>query len=154
MVKMQQNRDRAAKRWGDKKIYPKIKKIMDKNVDKTSDYILIKENDWNYEISCYDGATYTVDLVAHTCSCRKWELSGIPCKHVMSAICAQVLDLVDSVHSCYQVQTYTKVYEPCMVPMDGASMWEKTGYIAPLPPNFGKKRGRPKRSRKPSTDEK
>ncbi|KAL0379198.1 UNVERIFIED_CONTAM: hypothetical protein Sradi_3225300 [Sesamum radiatum] len=153
MVKMQQNRDRAAKRWGDKKICPKIKKIVDKNVDKASDCIPIKANDWNYEISCYDGARYTVDLIAHTCSCRKWELSGIPCKHGMSAICAQVLDPVDFVHSCYQVATYTKVYEPCMMPMDGASMWEKTGYIPPLPPDFGKKRGRPKRSRKPSADE-
>ncbi|KAL0373910.1 UNVERIFIED_CONTAM: hypothetical protein Sradi_3306700 [Sesamum radiatum] len=98
-------------------------------------------NDWNYEISCYDGARYTVDLIAHTCSCRKWELSGIPCKHGMSAICAQVLDPVDFVHSCYQVATYTKVYEPCMMPMDGASMWEKTCYIPPLPPDFGKEEG-------------
>ncbi|KAL0392845.1 UNVERIFIED_CONTAM: hypothetical protein Sradi_2507300 [Sesamum radiatum] len=51
---------------------------------------------------------YTVNLVAHTCSCRKWELTGIPYKHGMSAICAQVLDPVGFVHSCYQVQTYTK----------------------------------------------
>ncbi|KAL0434530.1 UNVERIFIED_CONTAM: hypothetical protein Slati_2787300 [Sesamum latifolium] len=119
-VKMQQNRDRAAKMWSDKKICPKIKKIVDRNVDKASDCILIKANNWNYDISCYDGARYTVDLVAHTCSCRKWELSCIPCKNGMSAICAQELDLLDFLHSCYQVQTYTKVYEPRMMPMDGA----------------------------------
>ncbi|KAL0349650.1 UNVERIFIED_CONTAM: hypothetical protein Sradi_4114200 [Sesamum radiatum] len=81
MVKMQQNRDRATKRWGDKKICPKIKKIGDKNVDKAADCIPIKANDWNYEISCYDGARYTVNLVTHACSCRKWELTGILCKH-------------------------------------------------------------------------
>ncbi|KAL0368349.1 UNVERIFIED_CONTAM: hypothetical protein Scaly_1053800 [Sesamum calycinum] len=88
MVKMQQNRDRAAKRYGDKKICPKIKKIMDKTMDKAADCIPIKANDWNYEISCYDGVRYTMNLVAHTCSCRKWELTGIPRKHGMSAICA------------------------------------------------------------------
>ncbi|KAL0361385.1 UNVERIFIED_CONTAM: hypothetical protein Sradi_3823000 [Sesamum radiatum] len=71
MVKMQQNRDRVGKRWGDKKIYPKIEIIVDKNMDKASDCVPIMADDWNYEISCYDDARYTVDFIAHTYSCRK-----------------------------------------------------------------------------------
>ncbi|KAL8542313.1 hypothetical protein ACS0TY_003253 [Phlomoides rotata] len=38
--------------------------------------------------------------------------------------------------------------------MVGVDMWEKTGYIPPLPPNFGKKKkGRPSRARRRGVDE-
>jgi hypothetical protein len=30
--------------------------------------------------------TYEVNLDRRTCSCRKWDLSGLPCNHVVSAI--------------------------------------------------------------------
>ncbi|KAK4390501.1 hypothetical protein Sango_2113400 [Sesamum angolense] len=130
MTKLQQNRDRATKKWDGKRICPKIKKLLDKNMDSASDCIPVKSNDWNYEISCYDGSRFTVDLRAHTCSCRR-----------------------DFVHSCYFVQTYLKVYEPAMMPMNSKEMWVKTGYIPPLPPSFGKKRGQPKKTRKPSAGE-
>ncbi|KAK4435825.1 hypothetical protein Salat_0746100 [Sesamum alatum] len=83
----------------------------------------------------------------------KWALCGIPYKHGMSAICAQMLDPDDFVHSSYHVKTYYKVYEPAIMPMNSSRLWRKTGYIPPLPPNFGKKRGRPKKTRKPSADE-
>ncbi|KAL0355180.1 UNVERIFIED_CONTAM: hypothetical protein Sradi_3964900 [Sesamum radiatum] len=96
-------------------------------MDSAADCVPVKSNDWNYEISCYDGSRFTVDLRAHTCSCRRWELCGIPCKHGMSAICAQMLDPEDFVHSCYLVQTYLKVYEPAMMPMNSKEMWEKDG---------------------------
>ncbi|KAL0436358.1 UNVERIFIED_CONTAM: hypothetical protein Sradi_0343700 [Sesamum radiatum] len=108
-------------------------------MEKAADCIPIKSNDWNYEISCYDGSRYTVDLRTHICSCRRWELCGIPCKHGMSAICAQMLDPDDFVNSSYHVNTYYKVYEPAMMPMNSNRLWEKTGYIPPLPPHFGEK---------------
>ena len=30
--------------------------------------------------------THAVNLQVHTCGCRKWDLSGIPCNHAISAI--------------------------------------------------------------------
>ncbi|KAL0289401.1 UNVERIFIED_CONTAM: hypothetical protein Scaly_2703400 [Sesamum calycinum] len=78
MTRLQQNRDRAASRWKGK-ICPRIKKILQKNGDKgSSDCIPIKANDIHYEISCFDGSRCAVDLQRHTCSCRRWDLSGIP----------------------------------------------------------------------------
>ncbi|KAK4430771.1 hypothetical protein Salat_0838800 [Sesamum alatum] len=64
-----------------------------------------------------------------------------------------MLDPDDFVHSSYHVKTYYKVYESAMKPMNSSRLWEKIGYIPPLPPNFGRKRGRPKKTRKPSVDE-
>nr|GEW15845.1 hypothetical protein [Tanacetum cinerariifolium] len=44
---------------------------------------------WNgankYQVSGSLGDQYVLDVVTVTCSCRKWELTGIPCKHVVAA---------------------------------------------------------------------
>ncbi|KAL8510753.1 hypothetical protein ACS0TY_017530 [Phlomoides rotata] len=87
-----------------------------------------------------NGRRYYVDLKNMSCSCREWDLSGIPCCHGLSAIGAEKLDMEDFVYSCYTIETYNKVYISTLQPMVGVDMWEKIGYIPPLPPNFGKKK--------------
>ncbi|KAK4392723.1 hypothetical protein Sango_2050100 [Sesamum angolense] len=141
MTRMQQLRDKAERLWEGKKLCPKIKQIVDKNLKKAADCIPVKSDDTHYEIQCFDGARYTVDVKEKTCTCRLWDLTGIPCNHGMSAISAQVLDPDDFVHECYHVDTFCKVYAPPIMPLDGLEMWEKAGYIPPVPPSFGRKRG-------------
>ncbi|KAK6139524.1 hypothetical protein DH2020_026724 [Rehmannia glutinosa] len=82
------------------------------------------------------------------------DIRWIPCKHGVSAIEALSEDPEDYVLECYSVETYCKVYETLINPMSGPMLWEKTGYIPPLPPNFGRKRGRPSRARRLGADEK
>ncbi|KAG8373020.1 hypothetical protein BUALT_Bualt12G0127500 [Buddleja alternifolia] len=79
---------------------------------------------------------------------RKWELSGIPCKHALSAINAQELNPEDFVHQCYTVETYARVYAPCIYPVNGPDKWKETGQVPPIPPNLGKGVGRPPRARR------
>ncbi|KAL2237903.1 UNVERIFIED_CONTAM: Cyclin-U2-2 [Sesamum indicum] len=145
--------DRAERLWEGKKLCPKIKKIVDNNMKKAADCITVKSDDTHYEVQGFNSARYTVNLKEKTCSCRSWDLTNIPCNHAMSAISAQVLDLDDFVHECYHVDTFCKVYAPAIIPLDGLEMWEKTGYIPPVPPNFGRKKGRPARSRRLEPDE-
>ncbi|KAL0396236.1 UNVERIFIED_CONTAM: hypothetical protein Scaly_0072000 [Sesamum calycinum] len=85
----------------------------------------LKSDDIHYEIQCFDGARYTVDLKEKTCSCRSWDLTD----------------------------TFCKVYAPAFMPLDGLEMWEKAGYIPLVPSSFGRKRGRPTRARRLEPDE-
>ncbi|KAL0299943.1 UNVERIFIED_CONTAM: hypothetical protein Sangu_3147500 [Sesamum angustifolium] len=153
MTRLQQSRDRAANRWKGK-ICPRIKKILQKNGDKgSSDCIPIKANDIHYEISCFDGSRCTVDLQRHTCSCRRWDLSGIPCKHAMSTINSQRLDAEDFIVECYSVATYLRVYQPCIMPVNGPEKWQHTDLPPLLPPNIARGVGRPARARRLEPDE-
>ncbi|KAL0427803.1 UNVERIFIED_CONTAM: hypothetical protein Slati_2955100 [Sesamum latifolium] len=77
MKRLQENRDRATRKWKGI-LCPKIKKLVQKHVDKIGDCIPIKSNDRHYQISCYDGSQFSVDLEQRTCTCRIWQLSGIP----------------------------------------------------------------------------
>ncbi|KAL0303085.1 UNVERIFIED_CONTAM: hypothetical protein Sradi_6176600 [Sesamum radiatum] len=152
MKRLQENRDRASKKWKGT-LCPKIKKLLQKQIDKIGDCIPIKANDRHYQISCYDGGQFSVDLDKRSCTCRLWQLSGVPCKHACSAIFNQGLMPEDMVHAYYNVETYKLVYEPAILPISGEMLWSETSFIPPLPPNFGRGPGRPAGARNREPDE-
>lgn len=150
MVRMQSNKEKAAK-WEDP-LCPKIKKILMKNMEEAGECIPMKSDDWHFQImSPYD--QHTVDLTQRKCSCRKWDLSGIPCKHACSAIWCRNEEPESYVHSCYSVETYLKVYEPPILGFNGPELWPKSALDPPLPPNYIEKVGRPQIIRRREPDE-
>ncbi|KAI3467885.1 hypothetical protein Pfo_024548 [Paulownia fortunei] len=82
-----------------------------------------------------------------------WGLSGIPCKHVLSAILNQNELLEDYMHSCYSVEIYKKVYAPAIMGISCEQLWGETLFIPPLPPNLGRGVGKPSRARRRESDE-
>ncbi|KAL0373126.1 UNVERIFIED_CONTAM: hypothetical protein Scaly_0994200 [Sesamum calycinum] len=74
MRRLQENREKHLR--SGKTHYVPRKKLLQKNVDKIGDCIPIKSNDRHYQISCYDGSQFSVDLEMRTCTCRIWQLSG------------------------------------------------------------------------------
>ncbi|KAL2249689.1 UNVERIFIED_CONTAM: hypothetical protein Sindi_2442600 [Sesamum indicum] len=131
----------------------RIRKILDKHIEKVGDCIPIKADNFHYQISCFDGGQYAVDLSNHTCSCRKWELSGIPCKHAISAILNQKDDPEDYIDDCYSVIAYKRIYASAIMPISGENQWNETCFIPPLPPRFGRRSGRPSSARRRDADE-
>ncbi|CAN0843831.1 hypothetical protein LINGRAHAP2_LOCUS4067 [Linum grandiflorum] len=98
-----------------------------------------------------------VDLNNWTCTCRKWELSGIPCKHAISCI-HMIGDRAENyVHKCYWVENYMKAYGVRICPMVGVESWESSDRTPIKPPNSNngepKKRGRMKTTRRKSLEE-
>ncbi|XP_073121042.1 uncharacterized protein [Henckelia pumila] len=153
MKRMQINRDRAEDYWTKGVLCPKIQKLVDKNFQSIGDCIPIKADNTHYRLSCYDGNYYSVDLERKTCGCRRWEISGIPCVHAMSAIYAQDLDHYNFVDDCYKLETYKMVYAHVIMPTNGRSEWKPTGMTPISPPSFGRSAGRPKKARRRETDE-
>ncbi|KAL8485037.1 hypothetical protein ACS0TY_027368 [Phlomoides rotata] len=152
MTRFQECRDRANEKWKGKHP-PKIRHILATNMDTLGNCIPIKSNNRFYQIDCFDGSQYAVDLELRTCSCRSWGLSGIPCTHACSAILHQKLEPGDFVDECYSLETYKKVYAPHIMPIYDANEWAHTMFIPPMPPSFSRKAGRPTNARKPGHDE-
>ncbi|XP_072077843.1 uncharacterized protein [Arachis hypogaea] len=65
---------------------------------------------------------YAVDLSLRECSCRKWQLSGIPCTHAISCINFKGLDLDSYVDDCYKRDAYVKCYESIINPLNGLGL--------------------------------
>ncbi|XP_073138973.1 uncharacterized protein [Henckelia pumila] len=82
MVRFQLNRSKA-KKW-DGAICPKIKAVMEKNCKDTATFRPMMADEMHFQI-LGSRNQHSVDLSEMSCSCRRWEMNGIPCPH---AICA------------------------------------------------------------------
>ncbi|GKD30063.1 reverse transcriptase domain-containing protein [Tanacetum coccineum] len=101
-----------------------------------------------------------VNLNQKTCSCRKWEILGILCKHAITAIHDMADNGIDVgtpedwVHESYKLQTWMNVYAHKINPTNGRDIWSK--FECPttlLPPKKASQTGRPPKSRKKSKGE-
>ncbi|XP_050233517.1 uncharacterized protein LOC126682005 [Mercurialis annua] len=103
------------------------------------------------------GGQFVVDLANRTCTCRRWQLSGIPCSHATPCIYGNNQRPEEFVDDCYSVATYQRVYSYVINPMNGPDMWETdpepANIILPPSPVHKKKRGRIPTARKKEAEE-
>ncbi|KAH0654110.1 hypothetical protein KY289_031788 [Solanum tuberosum] len=155
MTRINSNREKAEK-WNLNDICPTIKKKLAKTMKKAANYIPQRSNMWNYEvIGPVEGDNWAVDLYNRTCSCRQWELSGVPCKHAISSIWLKNDEVLNYVDDCYKVDTYRKIYEASILPMNGPDLWPKSLNPPPFPPSYlnNKKKGKKQKLRRKEDDE-
>ncbi|GAA0151753.1 hypothetical protein LIER_37349 [Lithospermum erythrorhizon] len=131
MVRIQVNRDKADKWKG--KLCPKPRLKLTQNVKDASACMPTKSDRAHFQV--YTGSTTNqcaVDLEKRKCTCRKWQLSGIPCKHTCASIRLNREDVDDYVDECYYIDTYKKVYQHAIVPIYGPDFWPQTRRVGPL----------------------
>ena len=75
---------------------------------------------------------HAVDLAARTCTCRRWDISGIPCQHAIAAIDAKEQDPALYVDECYSQEKYFLAYAHIIHPIAGEDYWPHKD--APLQP--------------------
>lgn len=106
-----------------------------------------------FEVSSY-GKQFAVNLELRTCSCRSWDITGIPCIHSLSAIHYMKLDAVDYCSHYFTVETYKKIYSFSLDTLNGEMMWPRADGYPVKPPLVRAMPGRPKKNRKKDNDEK
>nr|GMD54472.1 uncharacterized protein LOC109150412 [Ipomoea batatas] len=115
MTRMQKNRDRMSSYHS--KVCPRILKLIEEGKDKCARFTAYKSVDEIYQVDDENFKPFKVDLSARQCSCRRWDLSGIPCTHAIAAI-RKKGDLPEHhVHDCYTVEHYLRSYGPAILPI-------------------------------------
>ena len=87
------------------------------------------------------------------CSCRSWDLNGIPCKHAITTIYTNIDTSEYYTHPLYHKETYMEIYNEVLCPMPSQSEWVETGQLAPLASHIYKPPGKPPKQRKRASDE-
>jgi hypothetical protein len=80
--------------------------------------------------------THEVNISCRTCSCRKWQLTGLPCNHAVSAIYKAAMCPEDFVSPFFTKEMYLKSYKPVFNPMPAQHGWSKTDTVDIMPPAF------------------
>uniref|UniRef100_A0A803NI84 SWIM-type domain-containing protein n=1 Tax=Cannabis sativa TaxID=3483 RepID=A0A803NI84_CANSA len=88
---------------------------------------------------------YSVDLNSWVCSCRRWELTGIPCSHVVTAVWHNKQQPELYVSKWYTKEFYMKAYSHQIFPLRNQEEWPRSGKIGMQSP-INKKTARQRKS--------
>ncbi|RYR24896.1 hypothetical protein Ahy_B02g058473 [Arachis hypogaea] len=125
-----------------KNIMPIIRKKLEKMTRLDRDWRPYCSAPNKYEFMC-GLDKFVVDLAAVECSCRKWQMSGIPCAHAISCINFKGLDLESYEDDCYKKDTYLKCYKEVIHPLNRLDLWERTQYDDVMAPPYRRPSHRP-----------
>ncbi|KAL4360525.1 hypothetical protein GQ457_04G013760 [Hibiscus cannabinus] len=108
-----------------------------------------------YQVACGAHNQYGVNLEAHTCSCRKWDLTGIPCPHAISVILMREHRPESYVDDCYKTKTQQAIYSHMINPVRGPNQWipHESSCMPILPPPLKRPPGKPHKNKRKEADE-
>ncbi|CAN1295046.1 hypothetical protein LINPERPRIM_LOCUS22696 [Linum perenne] len=105
-----------------------------------------------YEVRYKDEDRFSVQLDEGKCSCRSWDLTGVPCPHAIACIISEGNDPERYISNWYTVERYWNTYDNVLLPLDGHTTWVPSHYDPVLPPLVRKIPGRPKKKRGYTTE--
>nr|XP_033515075.1 uncharacterized protein LOC117279634 [Nicotiana tomentosiformis] len=124
MKKLNQKREDLLKYQGN--LCPRIRKLVEKVKEDSATSIPTWAGKFLFQVKAMYGEQFSVDLIERTCSCKEWDLTGIPYSHAISCIFHIRENPENFIHDCYKKTTQMRIYEPVIAPMDGPDMWEPT----------------------------
>ncbi|CAI9276921.1 unnamed protein product [Lactuca saligna] len=140
---------------------PTSTKIMEKNEAAAIKYIAEWCGDEKYQVKGPWNDQHAVDMQERVCSYKKWELTGIPCIHVIFVLYnkadhAECVHKIHTyVHKLHWLQSWKIAYGYKLEPIKGRALWPRSKcpmHITP-PPHRNQLR-RPKKKRRQSMEEK
>lgn len=131
---------------------PKIQKIIEEMKVEARNCEVAYAGNHIYEV-WHGVRTLVVDLANHTCVCRKWDVTGIPCAHAVAAIMSAKRQPESYVNECYNRDSYMRAYAPIIHPIPDQTEWVHTEFDPIVPPPLRRPPGRPKKARRRGPDE-
>lgn len=93
-----------------------------------------------------------VDTKQQTCTCKLWQINGVPCVHAAGVIFLNLRGDFSLVDKYFHTEKYKQSYEPPIIPFPLPGCGDVKGGICP--PQHHQRRGRPSTKRIPSVGEK
>lgn len=140
MIRIQKKRDSIAKCQTTH--CPKILKKLEKSKTLSWAYTTTWSGGHQYQVMGPEGQ-FVVDNEQKTCTCRRWQLTGIPCPHAISAIYYNKDKPENHLEDCYKVSNFLATYRNIINPTQGRDCWpisDETEMTPPDPVNL--KRGK------------
>ena len=127
-------------------ICPKVQKQLDKFIELSNNCFISNSARAGVYLVDSCGRDYIVELLNNSCSCQRWNLTGIPCHHAIACMRQEKISPTTRVHPCYSVETYRKVYAHIFMPLRDESEWDRIVNCPTIgPPKYEKKVGRKRR---------
>lgn len=135
-------------KW-DGDVAPRIRKKLNDRIEMARNCRVIWNGEQSFRVR--DGRTDRVDVVDWidgTCTCGYWQLSGVPCEHVVVCADDRNRSVNDFVNVYYKKEKYLATYGTAMECTQGREMWDEYEGEKPEPPQMRSRPGRPRNKRR------
>ncbi|CAA6673278.1 unnamed protein product [Spirodela intermedia] len=108
--------------WASSYLVPSAEKLISEAVADSHCYQVLRANKVEFEIVSSE-RTNIVDIQTHCCSCRRWQIYGVPCAHAAAALISSGEDVRLYVNECFSVEKYLETYSQTIHPVPDKSLW-------------------------------
>lgn len=134
-------------------LVPSAEKRIIEAIDRASTYQVLRSDEVEFEVLSADRSDI-VNIGSHSCSCRDWQLYGIPCSHAVAALISGRKDFYAFTPKCFTVASYRETYAEGIYPIPGKVELRKTDestmdddFLVVRPPKLRRPPGRPEKKR-------
>ncbi|KAK2648266.1 hypothetical protein Ddye_015755 [Dipteronia dyeriana] len=128
-------------------IGPKVSEFMELQAQHIAEFVDHWGGKSHYQISKGSTTCPVVDLDQRSCTCRRWNLTGIHCSHSMTTIYSKGDDPTKYVYKWYLKDTFKKCYSSILHGIKTKKVWSKTNMPPLLPAMDVKQARKPKQLR-------
>jgi hypothetical protein len=132
---------------------PSAERRMVEAINEASTYQVLRSDEVEFEVISAD-RSHIVNIGSRSCSCRDWQLYGIPCSHAVAALISCRKDVYACTAKCFTVASYRDTYAEELHPVPRKLEWRRTDESAldnditvVRPPKFRRPPGRPENKR-------
>ena len=95
-----------------------------------------------------NSTSHTFNMDRRTCTCIRWDLTGIPCRHALKLIQDKRLNTENFVADCYLTTLWKQQYSDSITPVKGMKFWKEAYGSQIQPPARPAEKGRKKNPEK------
>ncbi|XP_030444350.2 uncharacterized protein LOC115666845 [Syzygium oleosum] len=132
---------------------PSPEKLIVEAIALSSTYKVLRSDEVEFEVLSTERSDI-VNIGMRSCSCRDWQLYGIPCSHAVAALVSCQKNVYAFTENCLTIASYRETYAQEMYPIPGKIEWRKPGDAPQAdgtqvvrPPKFRRPPGRPEKKR-------
>ncbi|KAL3620622.1 hypothetical protein CASFOL_035534 [Castilleja foliolosa] len=108
--------------WETTMLVPSAENRVSEALDYARNYQVLRANESEFEVISHEG-TNVVDIRNRCCSCRGWEIYGLPCSHAVAALLSCRQNVHRFAESCFTVASYRKAYSQTIHPIPDRTLW-------------------------------
>ena len=146
IMKQMSKRRKEGSVWNNEGICPEMNRRLEMAFNTGRTWTISTSSEYVFQVNAEK--TVTVDLLDRTCSCGYWQINGLPCAHVVTAIAKSGLNLKSYVDRYFHVEAYCDSYALSIFPVPTIEMPESSDVnCVIMPPSTKKAPGRPRERR-------
>ncbi|KAJ0980361.1 hypothetical protein J5N97_008616 [Dioscorea zingiberensis] len=103
---------------------PSAEKLFSDSAHSAGVYQVLRSDDVEFEVLSADHSDI-VNIGTRSCSCRNWQLHGIPCSHAIAALLSCRKNVYEYTEKHFTVAMYRETYSHMLHPTPDKSEWSK-----------------------------